>query len=314
MPEDQNPDFLPVGDFPHQLQKQVMPIIAKVYDEVFPVGTGFVITTSGLMMTAGHVLEAAYDKAVPRRTDDGGKAPYVDLYAIYVANDTHPEDSVGGMWPIDSFWHHPSLDVGVCLLRGATRRETGKPVRWPPLTLSPGIPAIGSKVWAYGYFQMTGSGGQDDDGLETMNFRQSSAYTQGEIVEVHPDYRDEGLLSFPCFRTNARFDPGMSGGPIVNEAGHVCGVVCSSLPPSEDGEEHLSYGSMIWPALMIGIKNASLGGNPPADVTLLDMARGGYIATDDTLNQIHLADQGADGMFLVAENWNRGKTQLEPRR
>lgn len=304
MNDDPNPDFLQVGEFPHPIQKQVMPIMAKVYDQVFPVGTGFVITTSGLMMTAGHVLEAARSKAVPRETDEGGKVPYVELYAMYASNDTHPEDSVGGMWPIDSFRRHRKLDVGVCRLKGATRRETGKSVRWPPLTLSPGIPVVGSRVWAYGYFLMTGSGWLGDDGLETMNFHQSSAYTQGKIIDVHPEYRDQAFLSFPCFRTNARFDPGMSGGPILNEAGYVCGVVCSSSPPSEDGEDHLSYGSMIWPALMIGLENVSLGDEPPKDVTLLEMARGGYIATDDTLNQVHLVKYGDDDMLLMAENCN----------
>lgn len=299
-----DPNFLQVGEFPHDLQKQVVPILAKVYDEVFPVGTGFVVTTSGLMITAGHVLREAYSRAVPRETSEDGEVPYVELYAMYVANDSHPVDSIGGMWPIDRFWWHRRIDIGVCRLRGATQRATGKQVKWSPLTLSPGIPTVGSKVWAYGYFKMTGSGKVGDDGRESIRFRQSAAYTQGEIIEVHPEYRDRVRLSFPCFRTNARFDGGMSGGPIVNQSGRVCGVVCSSFPPFEEGEEHVSYGSMIWPALTLCIEDVRLPGKPPADVSLLELARGGYIATDDTLGQIDLVDQGADGQLLIAEDWN----------
>jgi hypothetical protein len=45
----------------------------------------------------------------------------------------------------------------------------------------------------------------------------------GKVQEVHDERRDSGRLSFPCFRTNARYDPAMSGGPVFAEDGHLCG-------------------------------------------------------------------------------------------
>ena len=41
------------------------------------------------------------------------------------------------------------------------------------------------------------------------------------------------MLAFPCYEINARFDPGMSGGLVVDELGAVCGLVCSTLPASQ---------------------------------------------------------------------------------
>ena len=77
--------------------------------------------------------------------------------------------------------------------------------------------------------------------------------TAGIVQEVHHQKRDGVRLPFPCFQTNARFDGGMSGAPIFNDQGSVCGLVCSSLPPSIPDKDHASYVSTIWPMLLIPI-------------------------------------------------------------
>ena len=37
------------------------------------------------------------------------------------------------------------------------------------------------------------------------------------------------MLPFPCYHVGARFDAGMSGGPVFDEYGSLCGLVCASL-------------------------------------------------------------------------------------
>lgn len=73
----------------------------------------------------------------------------------------------------------------------------------------------------------------------------------GTVVEIHDERRDNFSITWPCFRVNARFDGGMSGGPVFNEAGELCGLVCACMPPGEPGGDHVSYVTSLWPMLAI---------------------------------------------------------------
>ena len=57
------------------------------------------------------------------------------------------------------------------------------------------------------------------------------------------------MLKFPCFETNARFDHGMSGGPVLDDQGHVCGIIGTGLSPEVEGVEHYSHASTLWPVM-----------------------------------------------------------------
>ncbi len=43
----------------------------------------------------------------------------------------------------------------------------------------------------------------------------------------------------------------MSGGPVLNEQGRLCGIICSNMPPPPGHEDggHVSYVSTLWPAM-----------------------------------------------------------------
>ncbi|MBD2129014.1 serine protease [Microcoleus sp. ZQ-A2] len=61
-------NFSPLTEFGHVIQQVVMPIVAKVYDRLIPIGTGFVIAPDGLMMTAAHVLIEAEKHKIRKKS------------------------------------------------------------------------------------------------------------------------------------------------------------------------------------------------------------------------------------------------------
>lgn len=40
----------------------------------------------------------------------------------------------------------------------------------------------------------------------------------------------------------------MSGGPVFNESGELCGIICSALTPAA-GVTHIAYAASLWPIL-----------------------------------------------------------------
>lgn len=79
------------------------------------------------------------------------------------------------------------------------------------------------------------------------------------------------MLRFPCFQTNFRIDGGMSGGPVFDAQGHLCGLLCSSLKANDADEEHASYVTLLWPSLAAELELGSDGTKQRA----LDVARRG---------------------------------------
>lgn len=128
------------------------------------------------------------------------------------------------------------------------------------------LPNIGDKVFAYGFAQ--------SDVLEAspkkLAIKVTSYTSEGVVEAVHPFGRDK-LMPFPCFQTNCRFDSGMSGGPIFNRTGELCGVIASGYDV-EGGADPISYGAAIWPILAMTM-NANLPGEPKDQFyTVYDLA------------------------------------------
>ena len=78
--------------------------------------------------------------------------------------------------------------------------------------------------------------------------------TRGRVVAIHHAGRDRGFCSFPCFEMSARTEPGMSGGPLFDEDGRLCGLVFGGGLSRQDGTA-IRYGTLLWPLLLLeGIK------------------------------------------------------------
>jgi hypothetical protein len=90
------------------------------------------------------------------------------------------------------------------------------------------------------------------------------------------------MLPFPCFEIEARFDPGMSGGMVIDENGALCGLICASLQHGDPYAPPVSYVASLWPMLKTVI-SANRSGNYVQDVfyPVIDLAVDRLIAVTD---------------------------------
>ncbi len=280
-------NFEPLKQFGHITQQIIMPIIALADEEIIPLGTGFVINPDGLLMTAKHVIED-FAVARPKKKDGSGYYSNHSLYALYISDTKHGNQNQffnGGLWPLDKAWFSSELDIAFCWLKPAT--INGKPFKPPAatrLTFTP--PSIGEHILGFGYYASKGTiQNKTVDGKRIADYSHKTAFTQGVVKTVFAQRRDSVMLRFPCFEIDARFDAGMSGGPVYNEKGYVCGVICSSIPLNES-DEHLSYASLLWPALGTSIE-IKLGQEEPLEShTFYELAKRKHVITDQSINAI----------------------------
>ena len=105
---------------------------------------------------------------------------------------------------------------------------------------------------------------------------------------MHHEKRDSSRLNFPCFLVNARFDGAMSGGPVFNSKGHLCGIICSNLPPdlTDPESEHASYVTTLWPLMGLTIDLDREGYEEGVKYPMIELVKGGFITAIDIENVI----------------------------
>lgn len=229
-------------------------------------------------MTARHVIDEAL-----RIVGWSAESPSLEtngwwIGCLYVAEPDAGDDVpdlVGGILPANKVHINANLDLGIMSLNLPLKKDD-TPIRMPALRISPGLPKLDTHCFAMGYHTMKCN--VVIDAIHTHDVSQSYSCARGRIKALHFPHRDSGLLSFPCFETTSRFDPGMSGAPILGQHGGVIGVVCSSFGELPDG--HLSYGSLIGPALFLQIDAAE------GKAFLYDFVTGGSVSVDSSIDQI----------------------------
>ncbi|MGA7749795.1 MAG: serine protease, partial [Gallionella sp.] len=173
----------------------------------------------------------------------------------------------------------------IALLQLATNPGKSHPdstYQWRCPQVNPFAPEIGKRVAAFGYRKSLVQISKNVDGGNHIDLNDEPMLSIGIVKEIHEMQRDSALLPFPCYQVSARFDGGMSGGPVFDETGSLCGIVCSNVDGSHLDGEPVSYVTTLWPLFRL-IISADRGDSYPRGVRYpaIELARGGQISVPD---------------------------------
>jgi hypothetical protein len=247
------------------LKQSILPVVAWADGErtMRCIGTVYIISCTGYLITAAHVLldpvERGYGDVVrkgnllePGRGLNMGV--FVPLnpafghrgYMFFGFERSH----FWGDWKESPLFHvgdqfQYQTDVAVCKIAEMPASAAHQPLS---LSLSPVV--IGEVLYALGYALM------DDIPIEYRNgvpaipeFAHDIWVSVGEVMSVYPQnlLRKEVPAPGPCFDFRAKIPGKMSGGPIMGADGAVVrGVVSRSF----SGESH-AFGAMLAPVMQL---------------------------------------------------------------
>lgn len=257
------------------LNSRVLPVLVVSPTMLACVGTAFLIAPGGVAVTARHVI----DEALVRVDQESGA--YVAVMWVGSGTDVDDvRDLLGGLIAV----HQRAVDGNksdLALIRISTLYRQGEFYPLPTLTLSSRLPKRGNII-ALGYTKFDVESDTTTQTERLVTIAQDLHYSTGRITEVYPDGRDATMLPTACFETSARFDAGMSGGPVFGEDGTVCGVVASGMA-HDDG--YTSYASATPFVFTVGINNDG------RLVRVYEMAKQGIVRTDDYFNHMRLNER-----------------------
>lgn len=232
-------------------------------------GTAFFIAPD-ILLTAWHNIPALIAKIsknsdVERDSYDWSETQVLSFMTISVLQ------TIGNDHALQRYVRHihrfsASNDIAMLFLYRDETVPPTTPIEYAPLDADP--PAIGERVRAFGYIDSLAHDGLTPDGILVL--RQDPRIAAGNVEEIHEPRRDAVTLPFPCFAVNANFMGGMSGGPVSNLQGRVCGVVSRGLE-AMNGMPPISYAACLWPILGDLVQWEGFNGGTP--FTVMDLVR-----------------------------------------
>jgi hypothetical protein len=249
------PDFL--------VKQSIVPVVAWIEGDPFIrcIGTAFVVSSTGYLITACHVLIDPYEhkQAKLERADNSIRFPEGMRFGVLIplnpasghtGNLFFPflDCRYWGRWKESPMLYEPpTFDM-------LTDIAVGKIAPFPdgsghqPLTLSLNAFTKDERAFAIGYAEMNDIPVESRDGtLRVPEFNSDLYVSVGPVKDLFPDnhQRREVPTPGPCFDFTAKVPGKMSGGPILGAHGAVVrGVVSRSF----SGSKH-AYGAMIGPAM-----------------------------------------------------------------
>ena len=262
------------------------------------------ITNGGMMMTARHVIEDFIDRKEIRDLNEQVKN--FRLFAIFksdIKNERNKLSSdcyAGGPLRIIKIYVSAELDIALCQLELVRKIDTDKQLQYPLIRLNLSVPKKGEKILGVGYRKSKVLQYKhkkiNDQKIKLLEYSHNFMTTEGEIVEYIN--KPQGIRPFPTFLTTARFDFGMSGGPVFRENGSVFGVICSSQE-SIDKDGYISYISDIGPALSFKVDILLAGDKDPQKFSLLELINMNFINADDSKNEIKIIVDKTGKSFAI---------------
>ena len=218
-----------------------------------------------LVMTAKHVVTAFWDE-YGNGMPASGQRPLRGHFCLYAVQ--YPgSNAEAALWHASTIWGSRFTDISFMSVYPVN--DLAKQYSWsksPRLNLLP--PPVNERVAGFGYPSSVSK--ILDSGEIRLELHATT--TCGMVTRVYPELRDLGMLRFPCFEINAYFIGGMSGGPLFNEAGEICGLICAS----QDGQP-ISYGATLWPAFGTQITHQGPGMISKGPYPVFEMATVGIL-------------------------------------
>jgi len=228
-------------------------------------GTGFFIAP-GLVITAKHVMEdywKRYHYGLPFPKRKVEKETNFNVRGLqFYDNGTRR-----GLWYSEVMWVSDFTDVAFLFFK--PENEDAKDYRCEIIyELTMYAPKHREKVVSFGYPDTEVNLIQRTPALK-FDCRPRFTRSIGEVLNVHERYFKRGYVEFPSIETNARFDHGMSGGPVFNIAGQICGVVSAGSGPT--------YVALLWPAMLTRLDIDLETGTPTEPYLVCDLLDNGSI-------------------------------------
>jgi hypothetical protein len=194
-------------------------------------------------LTAKHVVWGFWQKFQSTVLPSGSERIKTG-FGVYGINFT-AESETPSLWLVENVWCSGFSDLAILQIRNTDKQPYGN----VGLKINALPPSPGEIVSAFGYPNSKIEGlARTSIGLASITFRVHALTTSGPVLQVFDNRRDRSLLNFPSFEINARFEGGMSGGPVFNQVGELCGIICSALMPAT-GVTHIAYAASLWPIL-----------------------------------------------------------------
>lgn len=232
-------------------------------------GTAMIIAPY-LAITAKHIVDDHWRQhhGSPLPT---GRTEVTGAFLLFAFQ--APADGPPCLWSVQRIWSSNITDISI--LRLVPTSDSAKQfVGWMRIRINLLPPAVGSKIAAFGYHDSRIEPG------DSVQWHSIPSNSHGVVTKIHHKRRDKARLTWPCFETDARLEGGMSGGPVFNSLGELCGLICSSMPPSSSGEPHSSWITSLWPMLGI-VVHADFGDGIPRLCLMRELASRDVISVEN---------------------------------
>jgi serine protease Do len=225
---------------PCGLREVIQPVvsISQIEDKITGLGTCFQISP-WTWMTAQHVvMDNSGGSFPPNEVGAVGFSPGLIFGTVGFTTTDHfgevteiqtAKKNNGAPPSLLSAPTGPSIHIDLAILKLNTANLKNAPLV-SPLPLSSCEPKIGDEVIGIG-FPILGSSFEGQSAM--MRFTERMFGASGVVTGLHPQGVSKSR-PWPTFEIEGDWRSGMSGGPVVNLAGQIVGVISSSLAPTDE--------------------------------------------------------------------------------